>query len=111
MARALSAVQVVTTSAPLERLGALPATTIVEAERQQVARQLGDRVGVDVEDAQAVDAERGAEGERLELGLAAGADHRHDRGVGRARGARAASADVAAVRSAVRIVISARNVG
>ena len=66
----------------VERLGDTAGHFDREAERQQVAGEFGDRVGVDVEDAQAVDAEGGAEGERLEFRLAAGADHRHHLGVG-----------------------------
>ena len=54
----------------------------VEAESGRVALELGHRRGVDVEHAERVDAEVGAEGESLELGLGARSDHRHGGGSG-----------------------------
>ena len=56
---------------------------------------------------QRVDPEQRPEAERLELRLRAGADQRHHRASPGGARYRAAIAEVAAVRSAVRIVISA----
>ena len=78
---------------------------------RKVARAFRRGGGVDVVKPHLVDAADRLEGQRLELGLRAVADHRHGRA--RPAGARcfAAMAEVAAVRSAVRIVISDSSTG
>ena len=108
--RALSAVQRGDDVGALERLGGAAGDLDLESEREHVAHELGDGVGVDVVDAQLRDAERGAEGEGLELGLAPVPTIAMTVESGRASSF-ATNADVAAVRSAVSTVISARNVG
>ncbi len=76
----------------------------------QVAGTFRRRRGIDVVEPDLFDPADRLEGQRLELGLRAVPDHRHHPC---ARGARwrAAMAEVAAVRSAVRIVISDRSTG
>lgn len=106
----LSAVTVVTMSTPSIASATDELHGDVEAVAGEVRRALAARPRVDVVEPQRVDAEHGAEGERLELGLRAIADDRH--------GARARPGQrlgrhrqVAAVRSAVRMVISQSSIG
>ena len=88
VARVLSAVQVVTMSAPRTASAVERARIDAEAAAGEVGAELVDGLGIDVEDADFLDAEQRLEGERLELGLRAGADQRHDAAVGAGEGHR-----------------------
>ena len=77
----LSAVAVVTMSAPAPPRARSRASTMSKPVAAHVAHEFLGRGGIDVVDAQALDAEHGLERERLELRLRAVADHRHPRAV------------------------------
>ena len=106
----LSAVTVVTMSAPRTACAVLAQRTIAMSASSGIARRLRSSLAVaarvDVEQAQFANAQHAVEGNGLELALRAVADQRHHRGCRAAPGALAASADIAAVRSAVVTVSS-----
>ena len=84
---------------------------IVTPAVRHVALELVDGVGIDVEDAQPVDAENRVKGARLKLRLGAKADQRHCAAV-RPREMRARRAPKSRpVRKAVASVMSAMSVG
>jgi hypothetical protein len=70
-------VQVVITSAPATASAALAATSTSKPSGTALRDELLHRRGIDVPDPEPVDAQRGAERERLELRLRAGPDQRH----------------------------------
>ena len=82
----LSAVTVVTTSAPLHASAVEPHAHDLQVRklghRREVARELGRRTAIDVVEPQFADADQPVERDRLEFALRAVADQRHDAAVG-----------------------------
>ena len=113
VALVLSAVTVVTMSAPRTASAVLAQTVILQRGRDgvQVGHQLGGGARVDVEQAHLLDAHQQVERERLELALRAVADHGHHAAVGARARRRATITDVAAVRIAVVSVSSLSSSG
>ena len=83
----------------------------VRVALRRFASSFARRARVDVEQAQLADAEQVMKRDRLEFALRAVADQRHRRGYPGRASQRAASADIAAVRSAVVTVSSESSSG